>query len=360
MTDASRAISVELRNVVKNYGVGTPNAVDGISLNIDGGEFMTLLGPSGSGKTTTLNVIAGFLPITSGEILIGGADVSKTPTHKRNLGMVFQHYALFPHLSVLENVMFPLRRRGFSKEDARTKARTALRTVGLEGFEGRSPRQLSGGQQQRVAVARAVVYNPRVVLMDEPLGALDKRLRQQVQAEIKRLHRELGLTFIYVTHDQEEALALSDRVAVFNNGRIEQVGAGEELYERPANRFVANFLGESTILTGRRDGADFIVADTIRIPLPVDLGDRAPTSVMVRPENMRVSADESGALEGPRLPGTVAETMYLGSVAKSVVDLDCGMVATVRERVGGGDRLRVGDRAVVSWRTEHSVLLADA
>lgn len=360
MTDHPNASSVELRNVVKGYGHGMANAVDDVSLSIKGGEFMTFLGPSGSGKTTTLNMIAGFLGMTSGTILIAGEDVSRTPAHKRDLGMVFQHYALFPHLNVLENVCFPLRRRGLGKKEAHIAARSVLQTVGLEGFEERLPKQLSGGQQQRVAVARAVVYNPRVVLMDEPLGALDKRLREQVQTEIKRLHRELGLTFIYVTHDQEEALALSDRIAVFNGGRVAQMGTTDELYERPANRFVANFLGESTILPGSRDGDVFVMENGTRVPLPAKFGASAPASVMVRPEYLHLSPDAKSAVDGPRINGTVAETMYLGSGKKSVVLLEGGVTATIRERADSGSTLRVGDPAVVSWRPANSVFLPDA
>ncbi|WP_166868545.1 MULTISPECIES: ABC transporter ATP-binding protein [unclassified Salinibacterium] len=357
MTDTTNASSVVLRNVVKSYGNGTANAVDNVSLTIAGGEFMTFLGPSGSGKTTTLNAIAGFLDITSGEILIAGEDVSRVPAHKRDLGMVFQHYALFPHLNVLENVAFPLARRGVAKAEAHERARAVLKVVGLEGFEERLPKQLSGGQQQRVAVARAVVYNPRVVLMDEPLGALDKRLREQVQTEIKRLHRDLGLTFIYVTHDQEEALALSDRIAVFNDGSIAQVGTAEELYERPANRFVANFLGESTIWSGSVDGDAFVIDGGLRLPLPADRTVAEPVAVMVRPENLRVVAADA-ATSGPRVVGRVVETMYLGSSAKTAVELPGGVTAVVRTPAAIAVPVQVGDEVAVTWNDEHAVFLA--
>ena len=240
--------SIELTDVSKSFGPVT--AVRDVNLLIEPGEFVTLLGPSGSGKTTTLNVISGFDKPTTGTLKVDGKDLAGLPTHKRGMGMVFQQYALFPHMTVLANVMYPLKQRKIGKRAAAEQARDALAAVHLEDYGARKPSELSGGQQQRVALARAIVYEPRVLLMDEPLGALDKKLRESLQLEIKRLHKEVGSTFVFVTHDQEEALALSDRIAVFNNGTIEQIGTAEDLYERPASLFVARFLGDSSTFAG--------------------------------------------------------------------------------------------------------------
>jgi len=243
-----RGGTVAVENVVKRYG--DFRAVDDVSLDIGPGEFVALLGPSGSGKTTLLMMIAGFDQPSSGAVRIDGDDVSYTPPHRRNIGMVFQKYALFPHMSILDNVAFPLRMRGVATAQRRRQAADALAMVSLQGMETRLPTQLSGGQQQRVALARAIVYRPPVLLMDEPLGALDKKLRERMQLEIKRLQESLGATVIYVTHDQEEALTMADRIAVMNHGKLEQVGSPAELYERPANPFVANFIGETNLMDG--------------------------------------------------------------------------------------------------------------
>src|SRR5215216_3040300 len=235
--------------IEKRYG--SVIAVDGVSLDIAPGEFLTLLGPSGSGKTTTLMMLAGFEIPTAGEIFVDEDPIASVPPYRRNIGMVFQNYALFPHMTVGENIAFPLQMRKMSRAEITRQTTAVLALVGLPRYEGRYTRQLSGGQQQRVAVARALVFNPRVLLMDEPLGALDKQLRESLQLELKRLHERLGVTIIYVTHDQGEALVMSDRIAVLHRGRIEQIGLPTELYERPATRFVAAFLGESNFLAGR-------------------------------------------------------------------------------------------------------------
>ena len=243
---ANPGASVSLTGLEKRYdGVG---AVRGISLEVQSGEFLTLLGPSGSGKTTTLMMIAGFETPSAGDIAVDGRSVIAIPPNKRNLGMVFQNYALFPHLSVADNIGFPLKQRGVDRTARARMVAEALEVVRLPGYGGRSPRQLSGGQQQRVALARAIVFRPRLLLMDEPLGALDKQLREGLQMELRRLHAELGITFIYVTHDQDEALTMSDRIAVVNEGRIAQLGTPEDLYDRPSDRFVASFIGESNFL----------------------------------------------------------------------------------------------------------------
>src|SRR5438128_3227285 len=236
---------VRFQNVQKSYD-GVTLVVQNLNLEIARGEFLTLLGPSGSGKTTTLMMLAGFESPTAGEIVLEGRPITRTPPHKRHFGMVFQNYALFPHLTVGQNVAYPLTVRGVSKADQAQRVERALDMVRLQGMAERFPAQLSGGQQQRVALARALVFGPQLVLMDEPLGALDKQLREHMQIELKELHRQLGVTFVYVTHDQGEALTMSDRVAVFNEGFIQQLDAVERLYERPANRFVAGFVGDNT------------------------------------------------------------------------------------------------------------------
>ena len=269
-----RGGSLRLRALTKHY----PNftAVDAIDLDIAAGEFVTLLGPSGSGKTTTLMMIAGFTPPSAGDILLDGRSlVSLAPEH-RNIGVVFQNYALFPHMNVQENVAFPLRMRNQSRRVIGDKVAAALHLVQLDQFAERLPKQLSGGQQQRVALARALVFDPDLLLMDEPLGALDKNLREQMQFELRRLHAELSITILFVTHDQEEALTLSDRVALMNNGEIAQIGSAEDLYERPATRFVAEFIGESNVIEGRVDGEWFVANGGTRLPCPQE-GPRSAT-----------------------------------------------------------------------------------
>src|SRR5688572_12513830 len=248
MADRTSAGDVELVGLSRRFGEVL--AVDRLSLRMGSGECVTLLGPSGSGKTTTLMMIAGFVRPTTGEIYLGGQAITRRPPFKRNVGMVFQNYALFPHMTVFENVAFPLRMRRLRRGEIEAKVGQALDLVRLTGYEARYPRQLSGGQQQRVALARALVFNPPVLLMDEPLGALDKKLRQQMQLEIKHLHEQLGITVIYVTHDQEEALVMSDEIVVMRNGRIEQIGTPRGVYDDPRNNFVADFIGEANVLDG--------------------------------------------------------------------------------------------------------------
>ena len=245
----SSAPMVRFENVQKSYD-GETLVVKNLNLDIAKGEFLTLLGPSGSGKTTSLMMLAGFEPATHGEIFLNGKPINDVPPHKRGIGMVFQNYALFPHMTVAENLAFPLIVRKMAKADIEAKVRRALEMVKLNGFESRKPGQLSGGQQQRVAVARALVFDPELVLMDEPLGALDKQLREQMQFEIKHIHENLGVTVVYVTHDQTEALTMSDRIAVFNDGVIQQLSSAEDLYDKPANSFVAQFIGENNRLSG--------------------------------------------------------------------------------------------------------------
>ncbi|MGR6922213.1 ABC transporter ATP-binding protein [[Actinomadura] parvosata] len=300
--------AVGLRGLRKEFGPVT--AVDGIDLEVRDGEFFAMLGPSGSGKTTVLRMIAGFEPPTAGTIELGGADVTRLAPFERDVNTVFQDYALFPHMNVLANVEYGLRVKKVPRAARRERALAALRSVRLAGFESRRPAQLSGGQRQRVALARALVNRPRVLLLDEPLGALDLKLREEMQAELKELQREVGITFLFVTHDQEEALTMSDRVAVFDRGRIEQVGTPAEVYERPATAFVAGFVGTSNLIAGA-------AAEKL-------LGRSGTYSV--RPEKLRVVPGED-APTGPgerSAAGTVAQVVYAGPATRFVVDLDAG------------------------------------
>ena len=353
---------VRLTGLTKRYGAGPP-AVDDVSLDIAAGEFMTLLGPSGSGKTTTLNMIAGFVPVTSGRIDIGGHDVARLPAHKRDLGMVFQHYALFPHMSVAKNVAFPLEQRRVPKAHLAERVEAALRLVQLDGMSGRLPRQLSGGQQQRVAFARATVFQPPVLLMDEPLGALDRKLREQLQGEIARIHRRLGITFVFVTHDQDEALALSDRIAVFNDGRIEQVGDARELYERPASLFVARFLGDSNVFAGRylAPGRLAHLDRELRVERSASVSVGAAAAVVVRPERTTLlTADEQVPDAANAVPGTVVDVTYFGSHRKVTVALGDDGRATVREAAGAETPITPGAPVWLSWPVDRGVLVGES
>lgn len=359
-----RGVALSLRSLVKQYPRTVEPAVRDVNLDVAPGEFMTFLGPSGSGKTTTLNMIAGFVSVTAGEILIAGEDVAQMPAHKRDIGMVFQHYALFPHMTAAQNVAFPLEQRKLSKAVITRRVSAALASVQMGDFSERLPRQLSGGQQQRIAVARAIVYSPRVLLMDEPLGALDKHLREQLQSEISRLHRELGLTFVYVTHDQEEALALSDRIAVFNDGGIEQVGTPDELYERPSTVFVAEFLGDSNVLRGTVSH-DLSTLKGTHYELTLRPGHgrvRAGGSgaVVVRPERIRVLTQ--GQVAPPEfnvLEAAVAEVVYLGAARKVMLEFPWGVKGLVREAMRDASTAERGDLVKVAWSPEDSVLVPD-
>lgn len=352
---------ISLRDVTKRYG--NKAVVDAINLVIKPGEFMTFLGPSGSGKTTTLNMIAGFVSATEGLLHIYGKPVAKLPAHKRDIGMVFQNYALFPHKTVAENIAYPLDRRKIAKAEQKTMIAGALEMVRMGEFGDRFPTELSGGQQQRVALARALVYRPRVLLMDEPLGALDKKLREWLQKEIKRIHREVGSTFVYVTHDQEEALSLSDRIAVFNNGRIEQVGSPADLYQKPQTLFVGRFLGESTVLSGSMVSSDAgettldISGHAIRVPGQLSSESLA---ILIRPENI-ILCDEGSAPSAAdinTLPVTVLDANYLGSSWRCEVELPDGGTGTVRAAQAAGVR-EPGSRALMRWDVDCGVLLED-
>jgi len=311
---------IRLEGVSKRYG--TVAAADNVDLSVTQGEFVTILGPSGSGKTTLLSLIAGLNKPTSGRIFIGGRDVTDAPAQERNIGLVFQSYALFPHMTVLDNVLFPLGVRKITGATARKQALDALKLVRLDGLQDRRPSQLSGGQQQRVALARAVVFKPDILLLDEPLGALDRKLREELQVELKQLQRTLGVTTLLVTHDQEEALSLSDRIMVLNHGRTQQVAAPTEAYLKPANRFVAEFLGI----------ANFIVIDGGRTGL-------------VRPERVKL---EAAGMNGGA-PARVIEAVYLGQMVRYHLELDGGAVPMVAAVPFMGRSYAAGEKVSVSW-----------
>lgn len=355
--------NLELVGLSKWYG--DTLAVAKVFLNIGRGEFMTLLGPSGSGKTTTLNIIAGLLEPSDGDIRVDGRSVRTLAPHKRNIGMVFQNYALFPHMTVFENVAFPLRRRHVKRRDLMTMVHDALEMVALRGLERRHPQQLSGGQQQRVALARALVFRPSLLLMDEPLGALDKKLRSQLQLQIRRLHRSLGVTFVYVTHDQEEALTLADRIAIFNDGRIEQLGTGAELYDNPNSLFVAQFVGESNIFRGPVEGRGrdaSLRASGCLFRLPGNAHSvREPAALVVRPEHLVVSPPngEQPGDDRNSVAGRVVDVMNLGSFRQVQVMLDDGEEMLARQQ-GRAIDVRPGDLVRLSWHVEDAVLLPDA
>jgi putative spermidine/putrescine transport system ATP-binding protein len=356
----SGGASITLRGLTKHYGDSV--AVAGIDLEARPGEFLTFLGPSGSGKTTTLNMIAGFIDVTAGELLIDGQAVHALPPHKRDIGMVFQQYALFPHMTVAENVAYPLKQRKVEKAERGRLVAAALSAVGLDGYDARRPTELSGGQQQRVALARAIVYSPQVLLMDEPLGALDRKLRDQLQLEIKRIHAELGTTFVYVTHDQEEALALSDRIAVFNAGRIEQIGTAEELYDAPETVFCAQFLGESTLLRGvaRPDGGATIVEGPgVRVHAGRGNLVAGDAAVVVRPERITLIPATGDAPAGNAVRGRVLEDVYLGNGRKLQIDLPDGSTGTVRETAAARSACRAGDEVWLTFSPDDAVVLPD-
>jgi spermidine/putrescine transport system ATP-binding protein len=336
---SSRGGHVELLDLVKRFGDVV--AVAGIDLDISSGEFFSLLGPSGCGKTTTLRLIGGFERPTSGRILLDGVDMAQTPPHRRNVNTVFQSYALFPHLSVGDNVAFGLRFQNLSAEERRRQVADVLTLVQLAGFQERKPNQLSGGQQQRVALARALILNPAVLLLDEPLGALDAKLRKALQIELKALQEEIGITFIYVTHDQEEALTMSDRLAVMSEGKIEQIGPPKQVYEEPRNVYVADFLGVSNLMDAVAEGGNGAGSCRVRLGESVldsavgDTGARGPVKVVIRPE--RVLIEERDAAGSNAVPGMVERVVYVGPVIQMIVRLAPGesIQAMVPNRGGG-------------------------
>ncbi len=360
---------VRLDRVTKRFGSFT--AVDDLSLEVKEGEFFSLLGPSGCGKTTTLRMIGGFEEVTAGTISVGDKDVTNLPPFKRATNTVFQNYALFPHLSVFENIAFGLRRRKTPIGEIRHQVAFMLKLVELPGYEERKPNQLSGGQQQRVALARALVNNPRVLLLDEPLGALDLKLRKQMQVELKRIQSEIGITFIFVTHDQEEAMTMSDRIAVMRAGRIEQLGVPEELYERPATEFVAGFLGVSNLLDGEVVGQSGDLAEVrltdgkvIRAPSAATNG-TSTVRVGIRPEKLRVvprdSLETSAAAETNMLEGTVLDASYIGVSTQYLVKTRDGHILTVYAQnlttSGASEVLSDGQDVRVTWNPQHTFVI---
>jgi putative spermidine/putrescine transport system ATP-binding protein len=358
-SSSTRGAAIDLKSVSKHYGSFI--ALDKVSLRIEPGEFMTLLGPSGSGKTTTLNVIAGFTEVSSGSLDVGGKSVIGVPAHKRNIGVVFQHYALFPHMTVSRNVAYPLTLRGIANPDRESRVRKALDMVKMADFGHRFPSELSGGQQQRVALARAIVFDPPLLLMDEPLGALDKKLREWLQLEIKRIHRELGTTFVYVTHDQEEALVLSDRIAVFNQGRIEQIGTGRQLYDEPETLFVGKFVGDSTILRGAAStSGNETVIDVAgrKVAAAKRLSDGAKPVMLLRPEKLSLARRGKGGQDRNTLPGRIGEAIYLGSGSKYEVVLADSSKAIVRSTLDA-ETFAIGDEVDLMFAGSDVKLLAD-
>jgi spermidine/putrescine ABC transporter ATP-binding subunit len=340
-----------LAGIVRRFGPVT--ALAGIDLAVRTGELLTILGPSGSGKTTLLKVVAGFEMPDEGEVMLGSRRITAAPPAKRNIGMVFQNYALFPHMTIAENIAFPLQMRKVAKAECARRVADVLSLVDLPGLGARLPRQLSGGQQQRAALARAIVFGPRLLLLDEPFGALDRQLREQMQLEVRRLQRQLGLTALFVTHDQEEALILSDRIAVMEQGRIVQLGTPQEIYRRPVNRFVAGFIGESNLFRARVADSGYAVLDRgIRLRLPAGtLPEGTEIGVMLRPERPRPVGDVGAA--DSVFAGEVVETVYLGEMAKYRIRLDPGLEIVVRWPFREvGESLKVGDRTTLGWNRD--------
>jgi spermidine/putrescine transport system ATP-binding protein len=353
--------AVRLTGVGKSFGEG--QVVDDVSLSIAPNEFFSILGPSGCGKTTLMRMITGFETPSAGDIELGGVHAAGLPAHKRDLNMLFQSYALFPHLDVHDNVAFELRVRKHPRGGIPQAVREALALVRLEGYDKRRISQLSGGQKQRVALARALVSRPSVILLDEPLGALDQKLRAEMQLELKRLQREVGVTFVYVTHDQEEALTMSDRIAVMDAGRVLQVDTPQGIYERPATRFVADFIGTSNFLSGRlkrrQDGSRVLAVDGLGdVPVPeTDLPDGATAHLAVRPESIRVTSEE--------LPGRVSlrgiqqQSVYLGSGTRHHCTLTNGLPIVAETAGPGGNGPPVGESVVISWSPDRARVLAE-
>jgi putative spermidine/putrescine transport system ATP-binding protein len=353
---------LSIRGIRKVYGSVT--AVENVTMDIAEGEFMTFLGPSGSGKSTTLYILAGFQDPSDGDILLKGKSILSMPSHKRNIGMVFQRYTLFPHLSVGENVAFPLRVRRRPQAEIAERVKAALKLVRLEGFEDRKPALMSGGQQQRVALARALVYNPPVLLMDEPLSALDKKLREEIQFEIRRIHQETGVTILYVTHDQEEALRLSDRIAVFNQGEIDQIGTGPELYADPATRFVAGFIGDSNFIDAEVVSIEGRSAKLVLpggaviegIPFHGTARARDKASLLLRPERIDLRSDGGTSA----LAGVVRDITFLGNNIHVLVAPPGAEPIAVRLPYGHSAlaALAPGDRVAISFSAADAIAFA--
>jgi spermidine/putrescine transport system ATP-binding protein len=354
--------AIELRHATKRYGDAI--ALNDVSMAIEPGEFFCLLGPSGCGKTTTLNLIGGFIPLTSGELRIEGRTVHDLPPHRRNVNTVFQNYALFPHMTVAANIAFGLRMEKLSQAEIGSRTGEYLELVGLTGLGSRLPSQLSGGQQQRVALARALAKRPAVLLLDEPLGALDLKLRKQMQTELARIHRQVRTTFVFVTHDQEEALSMATTIAVMSGGTVVQVGAPREVYERPANRFVADFIGETNFLPGRVETdtgrPSFVVADGVVVDAPAGAV-AGPATLMIRPEFLALRAKDAPG--PPGLTGRIVNVAFLGNHTRVTLTTPAGEVVTVRPHgtsvEAAGIQHGLGEEVCVWWQPEHGSLITD-
>lgn len=349
-----------LTNLRKQYGDFV--AVENTTLNVKKGEFLTFLGSSGCGKTTTLRMIAGFEDPTEGSILIGGKHAEHLPPNKREVNTVFQNYALFPHLTIRENIAFGLKLQKVKKAEIKERVENIIKLVKLEEHADKSPDQLSGGQKQRVAIARAIVNNPKVLLLDEPLGALDLKLRKEMQLELKQLQRELEITFIYVTHDQEEALTMSDRIVVMNKGRIEQVGTAHEIYERPKTKFVAQFIGETNLFEDveilEKNGNDYVVAigsEKVSTDSMKDFKPGEKVHISIRPENMKLSRTPMEGRES--IAVTYDSNIYVGNISKFVVFTDQGMRLTASEFSEDADTFNKGDKVYINWIPERAVMI---
>jgi spermidine/putrescine transport system ATP-binding protein len=350
--------AISFERVTKRFG--ELEAVRELDLDVESGEFFSLLGPSGCGKTTTLRMVAGFEQPSEGRILLEGEPVESVPPYHRNVNTVFQSYALFEHLDVTGNVSFGLKRRKVPSDEIRRRVGEALELVQLEGREKAKPRELSGGQKQRVALARALVNKPAVLLLDEPLGALDLKLRKQMQVELKGIQREVGITFLYVTHDQEEALAMSDRIAVMEHGLVRQCGPPEEIYEQPKGPFVAGFIGVSNLLPGvaRNGSVQLVGGDECRAVMPAHVGDGDQIQLSVRPEKIWIGDLEEGMAS---VEGTIVERVYVGTTTQIIVELAPGIRLVALEqntaRARSDDRWEIGDRVKLGWHPEHALVL---
>ena len=351
-------IDVRLENVTKHFG--SVAAVAGVSLDIPRGGFFALLGPSGCGKTTTLRMIGGFDEPTSGRILLGDQDVSHLPPYRRDVNTVFQSYALFPHMSIADNVGFGLREKGVAKGERSQRVGEVLELVDLAGYERRKPRQMSGGQQQRVALARALVNRPRLLLLDEPLGALDLKLRRQMQLELKRIQEDVGITFLHVTHDQEEAMTMADQIAVMSDGRIDQLGTPNELYERPANAFVAGFLGVSNLFPGVVEGGVVRVngGGVMRVVTGALQGRSGVVRVGIRPEKIQMSLRREALADENALHGTIREHAYVGVATQYVVNTPSGEIQVFHQNTAPGTSVaQSGTEVMLTWDPEATFLV---
>ncbi|KLU65953.1 MULTISPECIES: ABC transporter ATP-binding protein [Desulfosporosinus] len=356
MAQVSDKVMVELRNVDKFYGAN--KVVKNLNLQIREGEFLTMLGPSGCGKTTTLRMIAGFEAVTSGAVIIEGEDVGNKAPYQRNVNTVFQNYALFPHMNIYDNIAFGLTEKKVKKEEIRQRVGEMLSLVQMDGYEKRMPSQLSGGQKQRVAIARALVNRPKVLLLDEPLGALDLKLRKQMQVELKHLQRQLGITFVYVTHDQEESLTMSDRIAVMNSGILEQIGPPDKIYNQPATKFVADFIGESNIFEASVGSVD---GDNLNVIFETGSAEVSAAGfshdemvyISVRPEKLKCSA---AVVPGFNIRGTVKEHIYVGSIIKTIIELPNGQELKM-SLLAGTPLISPGEVVWVYWEKDSTVVL---